>query len=222
MNDTETLSFGRWSVRIRETDRPGRAPAALLLHGFTGDEDVMWIFASRLPEGILTIAPRGLHGNEEDGYSWVEETGDSLSPLEAFRSSMEALLDLLEPHPDLPPGDYGRIHLMGFSQGAALAYAFALTYPERVASLVGLAGFLPQGAESLAQGKPLDGRPVFVAHGTRDDRVSVEHAREAVRSLERAGASVTYCEDDVGHKLSADCLEAMTHFYDQLEIGRDE
>jgi len=31
--------------------------------------------------------------------------------------------------------------------------------------------------------------------------------------LERAGASVAYCEDEVGHKLSANCLHALENFF---------
>jgi hypothetical protein len=31
--------------------------------------------------------------------------------------------------------------------------------------------------------------------------------------LERAGAQVTYCEEDVGHKLSAPCFNALKSFF---------
>jgi predicted esterase len=30
--------------------------------------------------------------------------------------------------------------------------------------------------------------------------------------LEKAGAQVTYCEGEVGHKVSADCLRALKEF----------
>ena len=31
--------------------------------------------------------------------------------------------------------------------------------------------------------------------------------------LEQAGAQVTYCEADVGHKVSADCLRGLENFF---------
>jgi predicted esterase len=41
----------------------------------------------------------------------------------------------------------------------------------------------------------------------------VERARESIAILERAGANVTYCEDEVGHKVSANCLRALKEFF---------
>jgi predicted esterase len=54
---------------------------------------------------------------------------------------------------------------------------------------------------------------VFVAHGTRDELVPIERGRHTVQTLEQAGAQVTYCEDDVGHKLSAACFRALEAFF---------
>jgi predicted esterase len=53
---------------------------------------------------------------------------------------------------------------------------------------------------------------VFVAHGTKDEMVTVERARASMQLLEQAGAEITYCEDEVGHKLSKDCLRALEHY----------
>jgi phospholipase/carboxylesterase len=59
----------------------------------------------------------------------------------------------------------------------------------------------------------LKGKPVFVAHGTRDETVTIESARASIEILEQAGAQVTFCEDDVGHKVSAGCLRALKDFF---------
>ena len=109
--------------------------------------------------------------------------------------------------------DASQFDAMGFSQGAALVSAMALLHPERIGRLGVLAGFVPSGAESLAAQRPLSGKSVFVAHGTLDDRVNVELARHSVQVLQEAGASVTYCEDEVGHKLSSNCLRALQAFF---------
>ncbi len=109
--------------------------------------------------------------------------------------------------------DASQFDAMGFSQGAALVTAMALLHPERIGRLGVLAGFVPSGAESLAGQRPLIGKNIFVAHGTLDERVNVEYARRSVKVLQEAGASVTYCEDEVGHKLSANCLRALHSFF---------
>jgi phospholipase/carboxylesterase len=59
----------------------------------------------------------------------------------------------------------------------------------------------------------LEGKPFFIAHGTKDETVSIQHARESREILERAGAQVTYSEDEVGHKVSANCLRALKEFF---------
>ena len=112
------------------------------------------------------------------------------------------------------------MHLLGFSQGAALACAYALLNPGRVATLAGLAGFLPEAAAELAADGGLAGLPVFLAHGTQDAMVPVALARKSAAILEQAGARVTYCEDDVGHKLSANCFRGFGEVLSRPHSGR--
>jgi phospholipase/carboxylesterase len=126
---------------------------------------------------------------------------------------VDALLDLIDLWPDVPAADFSRIRMAGFSQGAALAYTFALLHPGRLLSLAGLAGFLPDGASVHVQDRPLEGLPVYVSHGINDQLVPVARARQGVQLLKQAGARVTYCESDAGHKLSAGCFNGMEVFF---------
>jgi phospholipase/carboxylesterase len=103
--------------------------------------------------------------------------------------------------------------MVGFSQGAAFSYAFALDNPQRVDRLASLAGFLPSEADHLA---PLSSIPIFVAHGTEDETVPVCMARSARSSLEAAGVKVTYCESETGHKLGANCAKQLRKFFESV------
>jgi predicted esterase len=58
----------------------------------------------------------------------------------------------------------------------------------------------------------LEGKSFFIAHGTKDETVTVDRARASIVLLEQAGAKVTYCEDDVAHKVSLNCLRALKEF----------
>ena len=101
---------------------------------------------------------------------------------------------------------------MGFSQGAAMSNILAFLYPQRIRKTGILAGFAPDGLEELAAQRPLEGKPFFVSHGTKDETIPVEHARASLELLKQAGAQVTYCEDEVGHKMSLKCLRALRIF----------
>lgn len=213
--DTLIKEVDEWVIRYRKPIGEPQYPVLLMLHGWTGDENAMWVFESRLPKYHLMIAPRGLFPTPWDGYGWHKHKSSAWPYVEDFKPAIEKLLRLLT-EKNFPDGDFTKLSIVGFSQGAALGYTFALLYPERVTALAGLSGFLPKEILPIIRGHPLNSMPVFVTHGTKDQLVPVERARKSVELLEEAGGDVAYCEDDVGHKLSADCFQALEHFFKTL------
>ncbi len=211
-----SIEIEDWVIRYRLPPGRGPHPVIWLFHGWTGDEDSMWIFAARLPENYLLLAPRGLHPTPLGGFSWHPlKEGKSWPEVDDFRPAVEKIIALIDHWPAFPAADFSQMRLAGFSQGGALAYAFTLLHPKRVASLAGLASFLPEGAATHLEGHPLHGLPVYISHGTQDKLVPIERARQAVQLLDQAGAKVWYCESDVGHKLSADCFRGMEVFFQE-------
>ncbi len=220
--NTELIEFEDWTLRIRTTDHP--TPRLLLMiHGFTGDENSMWVFARDLPTHYWIVAPRAPYGMESGGYSWRPNqtidpsTGSGLRfgmpSLEQLRPAAEALIKLVDAYQLSAKVDARVFDVMGFSQGAVMSSLLAFLYPERIRKTGILAGFVPSGVEELVANRPLDGKPFFVTHGTLDETVPIERARASIEILEQAGAQVTYCEDEVGHKVSANCLNELKKFF---------
>jgi phospholipase/carboxylesterase len=203
-----------WVIQSRIPNGGGPHPVILMLHGWTGDEDAMWIFAPHLPKDCILLAPRGLYKTSLGGYGWHAYKPQVWPWVDDFRPAMDAILELLTIQ-HVPEANLEDIRLVGFSQGAALAYTFSLYYPWQVRSLAGLSGFLPDGAQALVRNRPLIDKKIFVAHGTQDELVHVGRARDAVKLLGEAGARVTYCEDDVGHKLSPSCFRGLKTFFER-------
>lgn len=200
----------RWRAAANPVD-----PAVVLLHGRTGDESVMWIVAEGLPSKGLMIAPRGPYPADEGGFSWAEPTPDgkgSFDDLGHAVAALGVLLDRLE----LERGfDRGRMILVGFSQGAALAFAAARVERLRPQGIVALAGFLPEGDLAV-----LRGIPVFWGHGTRDDLVPIAEARSDVDRLGQAGAMVQFCEADVEHRVGVECMRGLKQWWLSHFISR--
>lgn len=216
LNSTSLISFKNWTLRIRESTHPSLR-LMLLIHGFTGDENSMWVFARDLPPHYWIVAPRAPHTGrgEQGGYSWRPaqfENMDQLS-LDQLRDSAEALIQLVGEYSASAGFGAGVFDVMGFSQGAAMSSLLAFLYPQRVRRIGILAGFVPGGLEELVSQRPLDGKPFFVAHGTKDETVPIDRARASIEILEQAGAQVTYCEDEVGHKVSVTCLRSLKKFF---------
>jgi phospholipase/carboxylesterase len=203
-------------MRVHRPGGTGPFPVLLMLHGWTGDENSMWIFASRLPRHALIVAPRGLYPTKGGGYSWHPELPKPWPWISDLEAAADKLFTVIS-NANFPDGDFSNLHLMGFSQGAALAYTMALVNPERIVSLACLSGFLPDGASAWLRADRLKGLPVFIAHGSEDEQVPIERARMSVDLIEKAGADVTYCEDNVGHKLSAKCFRGMEAFYKHVK-----
>lgn len=208
--------YGEWVVKVQHPDCAPPWSVFLLLHGWTGDENSMWIFTPRLPRNALLIAPRGLFSASPDGFSWEEMRDNSWPNLNRLRFASDRLMkDLIVPG-NFPDANFKQLHVIGFSQGAALAYSLAIFYPGAFRSIAALSGFLPEESESLLQDYRLGGLRIFIAHGTEDNLVPVTKAYQAEALLEKAGAKIVYCEDEVGHKISASCFRELEAFYQDL------
>jgi phospholipase/carboxylesterase len=211
--ETELIQYQEWTLRQQPAQRrPSRL--LLIVHGLTGDENSMWVFARGLADSYWVVAPRAPYPAEPGGYSWRPKPDSDLGrpALETLLPSVDALLSLVDGYAASEGLDSDQFDLIGFSQGAALASLVGLLHPGRVRKLGLLAGFVPSGAETLTEGQPMKGKSIFVAHGTLDTMVPVDRARASIRVLEHAGAQVVYCEEEVGHKVSAGCLRAL-HSY---------
>ena len=98
-----------------------------------------------------------------------------------------------------------RIFLAGFSQGGAVAYLSALTHPEPLAGVIALSTYIPEARLITAELSTANRHiPLFVAHGTDDDVVSIKLGRQALALLEQCGLDPTWRTYDMPHSL---CIE---------------
>jgi len=167
------------------------APAVVMLHGWSGDECAMWLFKQTVPQGAAIITPRATFPLQSDSFIWFEDKA-------GWQKSIRTLQAFLMALPDAYPLDPNRLVLMGFSQGAAMVNSLVLSGTVSVAGAASLAGFVP---EFVADAADMSGRPVFIAHGERDEVVVAEQGRRTRDMYRTAGADVTYGEYPAGHKI---------------------
>ena len=213
-NNTHQMTYNGWTMRVRHSTRePARF--MLILHGWTGDENSMWIFAHKFPENMWIVAPRAPHAAEGGGYSWraLHPGTRGLPTLSDLKPAADNLIRLVDNVSVSIGVDATQFDVAGFSQGGALTNVLALLYPQRIRKAVVLAGFMPGGVDNLLAQRVLTDKPFFVAHGTQDDLVPLERAQQSIDLLKQAGARVTFCEAEVGHKVSADCLRGLETFF---------
>jgi phospholipase/carboxylesterase len=198
------------------------APVVAMIHGWKGDETVMWIFKRTVPPGVAIVAPRAPLAIDDGGYGWFRRDGAELQPEpDSLEAGLNALQEFLTSLPNHYSVDPARIVLMGFSQGAAMCNTLAITQPGLVIGVASLAGLIPNLVVEKAETN-LAGLPVFIAHGTQDERVPVAAARQAREVYTRLGAQVTYGEYRTGHKLTSQGMADLKRWLARVIAPKNE
>ncbi len=198
----------------------GPFPAIIAIHGWGANAHDLLGLAPLLHGGrAIVLCPQGPvavpFGNGEYGYGWFPLRTGAPPDVEAFERSAGVLREFVDQSLKRYPIDPRRVVLAGFSQGGVMGYDLAMREPSRFAGLAALSTwFPPELAETLPKLPEQEGFPVLVIHGTRDDRISVEQARESREALRPYGVTLTYREFDMGHEIRQDALRVVLQWLD--------
>lgn len=179
------------------------------LHGLGSNERDLFELAKQVAPGALVISLRAPLELGPDQFSWFPvrftETGPVHDAAAAERSRLQLVAFLRELRSE-PGVDPTRVTLLGFSQGAMMSEAVALTAPELVSGVVLIGGrTLPE-----LKAAPSPTRPrALVLHGTRDARLPYENAVRTHEVLRGAGYDVDFRPFDAGHEINAEMVSAM-------------
>lgn len=164
-----------WSAE--PADRADR-PLLVVLHGYGADERDLFALVPFLPPDFVVAAVRAPLPPPwpTPGHSWYPiDDLDGRNP-QKVTDAASRLIEWID-----SVSDRGRIGLLGFSQGAAVALQALRLQPDRFAFAVNLSGYATPGPlprdEELADARP----PVFWGRGTHDDVIPpflVEHTIE--------------------------------------------
>lgn len=125
----------------------------VVMHGLGSHEGDLFGLAPHLPEE-LTIASLRAPFGYGGGFAWFEFSAVDSDDHRLIDAAARAVLDWLDGLGDR----FARIHLLGFSQGGAMAVQLARLAPERFASIAHLASFVHAGElpgdATLAQREP--------------------------------------------------------------------
>lgn len=186
-----------------------KAPAIILLHGYGSNEQDLFSFAPEMDEEYLIVSAKAPIPMRPYGNAWYEIT---YSPgNEKFTNGEQAVLsrDLIAKFVDEVAEAYyadpQQITLMGFSQGAILSYAVALSYPEKINRVVAMSGYIHDTLlKENYRTNDFSKLSFYVSHGWADEVVPVQWDRLTKPFLEELGIPVKYSEFPVGHGVSPD------------------
>ena len=182
-------------------------PVLILLHGYGSNEEDLFSFAPELPDDSYVISVRAPYDLQPYGHAWYaihfDADENKFSDNEQAKESVTLIAGFIDEIVKQYPIDTKNVTLVGFSQGAILSYATALTYPEKIAKVVALSGYFNQDIlPEVIDTKAISHLKFFVSHGTVDQVIPVDWARKAKPALENLGLEVEYQEYPIGHGVS--------------------
>jgi phospholipase/carboxylesterase len=106
-----------------------------------------------------------------------------------------------------------RTVLMGFSQGCAMTLLTGVRYPERLAGLVGLSGYLPLAASTAAERSSANAHtPVFLGHGRFDPVVTLQRGLDSRTALAALGYRVDWHDYPMEHSVHPQEIADLNRF----------
>ncbi|NHM07155.1 alpha/beta fold hydrolase [Flavobacterium sp. CYK-4] len=194
-------------VREPKIKSESKNPLLLLLHGYGSNEEDLFSFASELPDQYYVISVRAPYDLMYGSYAWYAINFDAnenkFSDFNQGRQSRDLIAGFIDKIITDYPIDGNNVTLIGFSQGAILSYAVALSYPEKVKRVVAMSGYLTteMATENYTK-NDFSNLRIFASHGTVDQVIPVDWARKAKPELEALGIDIVYKEYPIGHGVS--------------------
>ena len=207
-------------IKLETNNNPDAA--VIWLHGLgaSGDDFVPIVPELGLPDGarirfIFPHAPE-LSITVNGGYimpAWydilemeIDRKIDEAQLLESAKA-VTALIDL-----EIEQGiDAGRIIIAGFSQGGAVGYQVALTYPVSLGGLIGMSTYFAT-ADSIAPHAANATLPIQLFHGSQDPVVPELLGQKSKRQLELMGYSPSYSTYPIDHTVCIEEIEEISQF----------
>lgn len=129
-----------------------------------------------------------------------------------IRSSQEYINSLIEIETNRGISSE-RIALAGFSQGGAIALQTALRYPQRLAAVLALSTYLPLQSKLVSEASKANiALPIFMAHGTFDDVITLEMCQDSLNLLRNQQFDVAWHQYNMAHSVCADEIDDIRAF----------
>ena len=202
------------TLKVIET-QTGESPVAtiIILHGLGADGRDFLPIAKQLdlssvgPVRFIFPSAPSMPVSINGGYimpAWYDILGADLvlREDEAGLRQSQASVDALIAHEKSRGMPANRIVIAGFSQGCAMALMTGLRYPERLAGIVGLSGYLPLALKTFAERSAANYKtPIFLAHGIHDGVVVLPRATASRDVLKTLGYAVDWHQYPMEHSV---------------------
>lgn len=204
----QTKDLSLYHIIRPSVQKDGRPPVLFLFHGYGSNEEDLFSFASELPEQLFIIAVRAPYSiMVPNAYAWYAINFDSedgkWNDEKQAVESRDSMGNFITEACSAYGLDEDNVNILGFSQGAILSYALALSHPEKIKNVIALSGYVLEGIlEEGYKKKNHENLSVYTSHGTMDEVIPLQWAQRAPVLLKEMGIDHEYQEFPIGHGVS--------------------
>lgn len=165
-----------------------RAPLLIFLHGYGSNEGDLFDIAKGLDQRFMFISLRAPNALKDGGYGWFELERIPDQPFKYnysdAKNSRVKILSFISNACKTYKLDSNNVFVMGFSQGAIMAYDLALAAPKKIKGVLALSGKMMDESKKLNTDWAKAAKTkYFIAHGNADNVIKISEADSAVSFL---------------------------------------
>ncbi len=202
-----TAQLSLYHIIKPATIQKGKTPVLFMLHGYGSNEEDLFSFATELPGELCIISIRAPYPMQPYGNAWYAINYDAekgkWSNDEEAELSREKIISFIDEACDAYFLDKENVTLLGFSQGAILSYAAAISYPKKVRNVIALSGYINENLllKNAKEGD-LNNLNIYASHGSVDQVIPISWAQKTPIILSNLNIEHKYEEFPVGHGVS--------------------
>ncbi len=215
-------------LSLKYISRPANqknAPLIVLVHGYGSNEQDLFSFAGQMDPGIHIVSVRAPYELPPYGAAWyaIDYTADKgkFSDLGQARESMKLLKTFIGEVVASTSVNPNNINILGFSQGAILSLAMALSQPSLFKNVVAMSGYVNEDLIKDRDGLRSRFREserttnFFISHGTMDQVIPFSWATPAQPIMETLGVDYVFKSYPIGHGVSPENFGDMNHWLNE-------
>jgi phospholipase/carboxylesterase len=197
---------------VHESKAKTNPPVIIMLHGYGSNEGDLFDISNSLDERFITFSVRAPYKASEVGNAWYDlkflPDKQISCNYEQLKQSKAKLLSFISNACKAYKADSTKVFLMGFSQGAIIAYDIALTNPSKIAGVMALSGRLLEETKSnKMNAAAIEKLKFYIAHGYSDNVIDIKEADKANEFLKtKKITNVQYKNYEMPHSICGDEL----------------
>ena len=185
-----------------------KAPVIIMLHGYGSNEADLFEISNTLDGRFIVFSLRAPFEATGGGFSWytlefLPDRQFKYNYKEATESRAK-ILSFISKACSTYGVDSTNVFLMGFSQGAMMAYDLALNAPKKIKGVLILSGRMMEESKTIkTDWQKVTQVKFFIAHGQSDNVIKLAEAQKANDFLKsKQVADLTYATYQMPHSLS--------------------